>query len=134
MASKEMNMKFIPIDYNYFDFQGRNYAKIIGRNESGKRVCVIDSCDVYLWAILKDNLKKERIDKLIQKVGNSLGIVIPSNVVQNNGLKEGQDLIVNIQGKNRTTVGDMMAEAKKLKLKFKKSTQEILDEIDEDSN
>ncbi|MDP2628767.1 MAG: DNA polymerase domain-containing protein, partial [Nanoarchaeota archaeon] len=63
-----MELEFIPIDYDYFDFQGRNYVKIIGRNNSGKRVCVIDSCDVYLWAILKDNLKKEKINKLIKKI------------------------------------------------------------------
>ena len=63
-----MKIKFIPIDYDYFDFQGRNYAKLIGRDEKGKRVCIIDSCDVYLWAILKDNLKKEKINKLIKKI------------------------------------------------------------------
>ena len=28
-----MKFQFIPIDYDYFDFQGRNYIKIIGRNE-----------------------------------------------------------------------------------------------------
>ena len=59
---------FIPIDYDYFDFEGRNYARIIGRNSQGKRVCIIDSCPVYLWAILKDKLNKSGIDKLIDKV------------------------------------------------------------------
>ena len=63
-----METNFIPIDYDYFDFQGKNYAKIIGRNSDGKRVCVIDSCPVYLWAILKDNLKQEKINKLIKKI------------------------------------------------------------------
>jgi len=63
-----MEMKFIPIDYDYFDFQGRNYAKIIGRNDKGKRVCVIDSCDVYLWAILKNGLDDKKIKKLIGKI------------------------------------------------------------------
>ncbi|MGD9275830.1 MAG: DNA-directed DNA polymerase [Candidatus Pacearchaeota archaeon] len=63
-----MKLNFIPIDYSYFDFKGRNYAKIVGRSDSGKRVCVIDSCPVYLWAILKNNLSKEKIDKLIEKI------------------------------------------------------------------
>jgi len=63
-----MKTDFIPIDYDYFDFNDRNYIKIIGRNSSGKRICVIDNCDVYLWAILKENLKKSKIDKLIEKV------------------------------------------------------------------
>jgi len=63
-----MKTKFIPIDYDYFDFQGKNYAKIVGRDEKGKRVCVIDSCDVYLWTILKEDLNKKSIDKLIGKI------------------------------------------------------------------
>ena len=63
-----INTDFIPIDYDYFDFEGRNYAKIIGRNSQGKRVCVIDSCPVYLWAILKDGLKQSKINKLIKKI------------------------------------------------------------------
>ena len=63
-----METKFIPIDYDYFDFQGRNYAKIIGRDSKGKRVCVIDSCPVYLWGILKHGLKQDKINKLIEKV------------------------------------------------------------------
>ena len=63
-----MKTSFIPIDYDYFDFKGRNYAKIIGRNEKGKRVCIIDSCPVYFWAILKENLTKNKIDKLIKKI------------------------------------------------------------------
>ncbi len=64
-----MKMKFIPIDYAYFDFEGRNYAKLIGRDDKGKRVCVIDSCDVYFWAVLKQGLKKEEIQKLVEKIG-----------------------------------------------------------------
>jgi len=63
-----MKTDFIPVDYDYFDFQGRNYAKIIGRNSQGKRICVIDTCEVYFWAVLKDGLKKEKIDKLMEKI------------------------------------------------------------------
>ncbi|MEK6817680.1 MAG: 3'-5' exonuclease, partial [Nanoarchaeota archaeon] len=63
-----MKLQFIPIDYSYFDFEGRNYAKIIGRNENGKRVCIIDSCPVYLWAILKDKLAKSKINSLIKEI------------------------------------------------------------------
>ena len=63
-----MKTPFIPVDYDYFDFQGKNYAKIIGRDNKGKRVCVIDSCPVYLWAILKESVKDNKIDKLIEKI------------------------------------------------------------------
>ncbi|MBU2052983.1 MAG: ribonuclease H-like domain-containing protein, partial [Nanoarchaeota archaeon] len=63
-----METDFIPIDYNYFDFEGRNYAKIFGRNSKGKRICIIDSCSIYLWAILKDDLKQDKIEKLVGKI------------------------------------------------------------------
>ena len=63
-----MKTDFIPIDYDYFDFEGRNYTKSIGRNSQGKRVCVIDSCDVYLWAILAPNLKEKQIEALKEKI------------------------------------------------------------------
>jgi len=63
-----MKTDFIPIDYDFFDFQGKNYAKIIGRNSQGQRVCIIDKVPVYFWAILKKNLKQEKINKLIEKV------------------------------------------------------------------
>lgn len=63
-----MKTDFIPIDYDYFDFEGRNYAKIIGRNSKGKRICIIDSCPIYFWAVLKDNLKEDRINKLLKKI------------------------------------------------------------------
>ncbi len=63
-----MKTDFIPIDYDYFDFQGRNYAKVIGRNSQGKRICIIDTCEVYFWAVLKDGLKQEKVNKLIAKI------------------------------------------------------------------
>jgi len=63
-----MKIDFIPIDYDYFDWQGRNYIKIVGRNEKGRRICVVDTCPVYFWAILKDNLKEGKIKKILEKV------------------------------------------------------------------
>jgi len=64
----QMKTEFISIDYDYFDFEGRNYAKVIGRDSKGKRICIIDSCDVYFWAVLKEKLKQKEIDKLIEKI------------------------------------------------------------------
>ena len=63
-----MKTDFIPIDYDYFDFQGRNYIKIIGRDRSNKRICIVDTCDVYFWAILKEKVKQKEVDKLIEKI------------------------------------------------------------------
>jgi len=64
----KMKTEFIPIDYDYFDLEGRNYAKIIGRDAKGKRICIIDSCDVFFWAILKEKIKQKEIDKLKEKI------------------------------------------------------------------
>ncbi len=63
-----MKIDFLPIDYDYFDFNEKNYAKIIGRNSQGKRVCVIDSCDVFLWAILEQGITPEKTKKLVQEI------------------------------------------------------------------
>ena len=62
-----MKTDFIAIDYDYFDFEGRNYIKIIGRNSSWKIVCIIDSCPIYFWAILKEKLSKKEIEKVIKR-------------------------------------------------------------------
>jgi DNA polymerase elongation subunit (family B) len=63
-----MEIEFIPIDYSYFDFDGKNNVLIFGRDPNGKRVCVIDNCPVYLWAILKDKLSKSEIEKLMERI------------------------------------------------------------------
>jgi len=63
----KMKIDFIPIDYDYFDFEGRNYAKIIGRNSKGKKICIIDSCPIYFWAILKKGISKKKLNALIEK-------------------------------------------------------------------
>ena len=65
-----METDFIPIDYDYFDFQDRNYIRIFGRNSDGKRICVIDSCPVYLWAILEPDLSQKKIGDLIEEIGS----------------------------------------------------------------
>lgn len=59
---------FIPIDYDYFDWQDKNHIKIVGRNSKGQRVCIIDTCPIYLWAILKGGLKEKEINKIISKI------------------------------------------------------------------
>jgi DNA polymerase elongation subunit (family B) len=63
-----MELTFIPIDYDYFDYEGRNYAKIIGRTLEGKRACVIDKCDVYFWTILKQGTNNKQIENLKEKI------------------------------------------------------------------
>ena len=63
-----MKTSFIPIDYDYFDWQGKNYIIMIGRDDKGKRICVIDTCDIYLWAILNSKIKELKIKELQEKI------------------------------------------------------------------
>jgi len=67
----------------------------------------------------------------LRKMGNSFGIVIPAGLVKTKGFREGEDISVIIEEKG-WTVGEIMKESRRQKLgeKFKRSTQEILDEID----
>jgi len=65
-----MKMDFIPVDYDHFDFNGRNYIKVYGRNQDGKKICVIDSFNPYFWAIIKEGTSKKKIDDLMKKIGD----------------------------------------------------------------
>ncbi len=61
-------INFIPLEYDYFDWQGRNYARIIGRDDKGHRVLMIDLFEPHLYAILKPNLSEKQIQELIKKI------------------------------------------------------------------
>jgi len=63
-----MKTTFIPLDYQTFDYKDRNYIQIFGRDEKGKKICVVDTCPVYLWAILKGKLNKKEINNLIENI------------------------------------------------------------------
>ncbi len=62
------SLNFIPIDYDYFDFNGKNYAKITGRTNNEKQVCIIDSCDIYFWAVLHENISDKKINEMRKKI------------------------------------------------------------------
>lgn len=64
----QKTITFIPIDYDYFDYQGKNYAKIIGRVDEGKRVCIVDECDIYFWAVLKSGVSDKKIKEIAEKI------------------------------------------------------------------
>jgi len=80
----ESTIKFIPIDYDYFDFEGRNYAKVVGRDDKGKKVCLIDNCDVYFWAIVNEGVSEKKIKGICGKIDQ---IVVDGKVRQSNVLK-----------------------------------------------
>ena len=74
----------------------------------------------------------EQIRTKVRRWGNSFGVIIPKEIINREGLKEDNDVFITVQPKRYTTVGDLMNLAKKFKIKrkSKKSTQEIMDEID----
>jgi antitoxin component of MazEF toxin-antitoxin module len=72
------------------------------------------------------------ISTRLRRVGNSLGVIVPSQIINQKNLREGQGIVITIQRKNKTTIGDILREARKQRLNFTRSTQEILDEINED--
>jgi len=76
-----------------------------------------------------------QINARTRKWGNSVGVVIPNEVVKEQGIAEGQEVIMTILSRKKTRVKDIFGMLKKhslTKRKDKRSTQEILDEIDRD--
>ncbi len=64
----------------------------------------------------------------IKKWGSSLGIIIPKEIIKRENLKQNQSIrILAVETKSKTKVKDIFG-----KLKFKKSTKKILDEVDRD--
>ncbi len=62
------SINFIPLDYDYFDFEGRNYVKIVGRTEDKKRVVIIDEFKPYFWAIFNDEVSDKKIELIIERI------------------------------------------------------------------
>src|SRR3989344_7454366 len=63
-----MELSCIPIDYDSLEINEKTYAKIIGRSEKGKRICLIDECDIYFWAILKNRVSEAKIKQVSDKI------------------------------------------------------------------
>lgn len=76
----------------------------------------------------------EQIRTKVKKWGNSFGVIIPKEIINRDDLKEDAEVFVTVQSRKYTTVGELMKMAKKFKLtrKSKKTTQEIMDEIDKE--
>ena len=61
-----MKFEFIPLDYDYFDFEGRNYVRMIGRTEKGKKVCVVDSYEPNFYVVLESGADFKKVVKKIE--------------------------------------------------------------------
>lgn len=68
------------------------------------------------------------IEAKTKKWGSSLGIIIPKGIVKKENLKQGQEIkILAVETETKTKVNDIFG-----KLKFKRPTKEILDEVDKE--
>ena len=63
-----MKFEFVPVDYDYFDYDGQNYVRLIGRNGKGGKVCVVDSYEPNFYLILKEGADAEKIVKKISGI------------------------------------------------------------------
>ncbi|MBS3076718.1 AbrB/MazE/SpoVT family DNA-binding domain-containing protein [Candidatus Pacearchaeota archaeon] len=65
----------------------------------------------------------------VKRWGNSFGIVLPKTVIDNQQLKEGTEIEVLVQAKNKTKVKDVFGI---MKGKIKRDTESLLKEVDRD--
>jgi len=73
----------------------------------------------------------ERTTVKLRKWGNSFGVTIPLNLIQNQNLKEGSELEITLEPKDKMTVNDFIKIRGKIKLR-KVNVCKILNNIDKE--
>jgi antitoxin component of MazEF toxin-antitoxin module len=76
----------------------------------------------------------EQIKVKAKKWGNSMAVVIPANIVNKESIEEGTELMMTLDKKKISTVGDLMELGRKMKLreKMKRPVDELMREIDKE--
>ena len=69
----------------------------------------------------------EQINTRAKRWGNSLGIVLPKKIIDSQQIKEGSEIKIIIESKNKTKVKNLFGI---LKGKLKKDTETLMREID----
>ena len=69
----------------------------------------------------------EQINTRAKRWGNSLGIVLPKKIIDNQQIKEGSEIKIIIESKNKTKVKNLFGI---LKGKLKKDTETLMRETD----
>jgi len=65
------------------------------------------------------------IKSKLRKWGNSLGVIVPQKVIENEKVKEGENIIILLKKEEDNILKEMFGS-----FKFKKSTEELLKEVD----
>lgn len=63
-----MKLKFVPLDYDYFDFNGENIVRVMGRDEKWKRVCLLEKIEPYFFVVLQENVSEKRITQIQEAI------------------------------------------------------------------
>jgi len=71
----------------------------------------------------------EVIDTKVKKWGNSLGVILPMEIVNKQKIKEGGIVRITVQSKNKTRAKDIFGI---LKGELKRDTDDLLREVDGD--
>ena len=71
----------------------------------------------------------EQIRTIVRKWGNSFGIVLPKKIVETEKIRDGLEVCITIHPAEKTKVRDIFGS---LRLKTKKTTEQVMKEIDED--
>lgn len=74
----------------------------------------------------------DEIKVVARKWGNSFGFVLPRGIVEDKKIKEGSEICITIEPMSAMTVGDLMKLVKRKSFREGKSTQKVLDEMDEE--
>ncbi len=71
----------------------------------------------------------ETINTKVKKWGNSFGIILPADIVKHNNIKEGANIEIRINAKNKTLARDIFGI---LKGRLARDTNDLLKEVDRD--
>ena len=73
----------------------------------------------------------DQISTKVKKWVNSLGIILPKNIVDSEKIKEGLEVNITIQSRNKMTVRGLFQFTQKNRLpKLKKDTAQLMEEMD----
>lgn len=90
-------IKFVPVDYDYFDFGGGNYVRMIGRDDEGRKVCVVDSYEANFYLILDKGADEravvEEVSGIVIDDANRVSRVLRCEVLDKNFLGKGRRVV-----------------------------------------
>lgn len=63
-----VKIEFFPLDFDSIVRDNQSYVRIFGKTKDGKRICIYDKFDQYLWAIPKDKSLAKEYQKKINQI------------------------------------------------------------------